>query len=122
MEMGVEKLGCLAVSNPCIMRLSEYWILLAAICVAEVAKLTLQDVSLQGRGLACTLQCPTVNEVQYNAVWKLLLVLIRRVGSLELSEVEALGDALWIRYRGAEDKVPHGVNLGETAFPKLSSY
>lgn len=46
--------------------------------------------------LACTLQRPTVNEVQYDAVRKLLSILIRRVRRLELSEVEPLSDALRI--------------------------
>jgi hypothetical protein len=79
----------------------------------------LQDLSLHGGGFTCTLQCSAVNEVQYNAVGKLLLVLIRRVWRLEFSEVEALSDALWVRYRRTQDKVAQSIGLNESAFPKL---
>jgi len=62
-------------------------------------------MSLQGSGLACTLERPAINEVQYDTVGKLLSILVGRVGCLKISEVEALGDTLGVRYRGAQDKV-----------------
>lgn len=89
--------------DPCIVRLSENWVPLALAYMASLSKLTLQDMSLRGGGLACTLKRATVDEVHNNAVRELLEVLIGTVGSFELREVIALGDTLRIRNRWAHD-------------------
>lgn len=82
--------------NPCVVSFAENWAVLAGSCEVEMVGLTLQDVGLQGGGLASTLQRPAVDEVKDHAVGELLLVLVGRVGSLELGEVEAFSKTLWI--------------------------
>lgn len=93
-DLNIGKLSCLAVSHPCIMGFAKDFIMVSGCACQGEWALTLQHVGLQGRGLACTLQRPAINEVQYNAVGKLLSILIRRVRRLELSEVETLGNTL----------------------------
>jgi hypothetical protein len=82
-------------------------------------ELTLQDVSLRGGRFACALQRSAVDKVKADAEGKLLLILVGRVGSREVREVEALGDAPWIGYRRAENEIPCCIDLCETAFPEL---
>lgn len=82
-------------------------------------ELTLQDVSLRGGRFTCALQRSAVDKVKADAEGKLLLILVGRVGSREVREVEALGDAPWIGYRRAENEIPCRIDLCETTFPKL---
>lgn len=118
-EKGVEKLRGLAMGNPRIVRLSENWALSVVACATGFWTLTLQDMCLGSGGLACALQRTAVDKVHNDAVRKLLQVLIRTIRSLELREMVALGDTLWVRYRRSHDKVARSVNLHESPFPKL---
>jgi hypothetical protein len=93
--------------------------MLAAVRVEKLVELTLQDVSLRGGRFTCALQRSAVDKVKADAEGKLLLILVGRVGSREVREMKALGDASWIGYRRAENKIPCRIDLCETTFPKL---
>lgn len=93
--------------------------MLAAVWVERLVELTLQDVSLRGGRFTCALQRSAVDKVKADAEGKLLLVLVGRVGSRKVREVEALGDTPWVGYRRAENEIPCRIDLCETTFPKL---
>jgi hypothetical protein len=81
--------------------------------------LTLQDVGLHSACLTRALQSSAVDEIENDTVGQLLSILVGSIRSVEVGEVEALGDTLLVGFRWTQDEIAHRVNLNPSAFPEL---